>query len=237
MVTIHRSILNGLQNIADLFYPQLCAGCSASLESSVSVLCFRCLQELPLTNFHLLSPNPVEKIFWGRIDVAAATSLFYFTQDTIVQRMMHQLKYRGNKEVGIAMGRKLGETMLHNPRFRDVDYLLPLPLHPKKLKLRGYNQAEVIANGVSEITGWQVLPDLIKRKRFTDTQTHKSRQDRWENMKDRFFNSDSEFLYGKHVVLIDDVITTGATLEACGIEILNGGKTRLSLATIAYVLK
>ena len=237
MKTLHRYISTGLQNIADLFYPQLCAGCSASLDSSDSVLCFRCIQELPLTNFHLVSPNPVEKMFWGRMDVAAATSLFYFTQDTIVQRMMHQLKYRGNKEVGISMGRKLGESMLDNPRFKDVDFLLPLPLHPKKLKLRGYNQAEVIADGVAEVTGWKVLPDLIRRKRFTDTQTHKSRQDRWENMKDRFFNTDPELIAGKHVMLIDDVITTGATLEACGMEILNGGKTRLSLATMAYVLK
>ena len=237
MITLHSAISNSLQHIADLFYPQLCAGCSASLDSPDSVLCFRCIQELPLTNFHLLSPNPVEKMFWGRMDVAAATSLFYFTQDTIVQRMMHQLKYRGNKEVGLAMGRKLGESMRDNLRFKDVDYLLPLPLHPKKLKLRGYNQAEVIADGVSEVTGWKVLPDLVRRKRFTDTQTHKSRQDRWENMKDRFFNTDPELLNGKHVVLIDDVITTGATLEACGMEILNGGKSRLSLATMAYVLK
>ena len=191
---------------------------------------------MPLTNFHLHAGNPVEKIFWGRIHLAAATALCHFTAGSTIQQLLHQLKYQGNQEAGYFLGGMMGSALHASDRFAGVDMLLPLPLFAARQKKRGYNQAAVLCNGIASITGWPVNTTAITRQQATETQTHKSRVERWMNMEDKFELSDKNTIAGKHILLVDDVVTTGATLEACGQALLRVAGVKLSIATLAYTV-
>ena len=227
-------IANVVEAIAHLFYPQLCAGCGNDLQGTGQVICLRCFDQIPVTNFHLHAANPVEKIFWGRVAVTAAASYTYFTKDSMMQQLLHGLKYQGRKETGIFFGRKIGAALLDSNRFLDLRAIIPVPLHPKKEKKRGYNQAAVIAAGISEKMQLPLVTDSLLRTGASETQTHKSRVERWHNIAGLFKVSKDRELTGKHVLLVDDVITTGATLEACAAELLKTEGTRVSIVTIAY---
>lgn len=181
--------------------------------------------------------NPVEKIFQGRIEICAATSGFYFTKGMLIQSLIHQLKYKGNKEIGLYLGNIMGKSLLESDRFSDIDVLVPLPLFPHKEHKRGYNQSTILCNGMSEVMEIPVITGNVIRKRFTQTQTKKHRLERWENVEGSFDVLDKQQLIGKHVLLVDDVITTGATLEACGAEILKVNNVQLSIATLAIASK
>lgn len=224
-------VRNGL---TQLFFPHCCYGCGSDLLSEESLLCLRCLADLPETNFAKHSNNPVEKIFWGRIPVAAAMTGFYFSKHAIIQTLIHQLKYKSKKEVGVFLGNRVGIQLKDGNRFSQVDALIPLPLFPDKQKKRGYNQASVIADGISEILGIPVLNNVITRKVFTETQTKKGRTDRWENVRESFALLNEAAIQNKHVLLVDDVITTGATVEACGSVLLSAKNTQLSIAALAF---
>jgi len=224
-------------DLLHLLYPHACAGCGSDIISEAQLLCVECSAGLPLTNFFDINANPVEKIFWGRIPVIGAGSLVYFTKQSIMQRLLHLLKYRGNKEVGLYFGRRIAEDIMDSPRFGDIDVIVPLPLHLKKQRSRGYNQAEVISTGLAEKLKLPVVTNAVNRKRRTTTQTHMNRIDRWGNMEGKFELTRPQYLAGKHVLLVDDVITTGATLEACGAEILKAEGCRLSIASVAYTSK
>ncbi|BFG71441.1 ComF family protein [Sediminibacterium sp. KACHI17] len=180
--------------------------------------------------------NPVEKAFFGRIRVEQAGALYYFTKHSLVQELMVQLKYRQNKHAGLFLGRMMGYALRSEPRFADIDLLLPLPLNPKKEFKRGYNQAEVICEGIREVWSRPLKTQLLQREKFTDSQTTQNRLSRWQNMEGVFKISASEQLIDKHVLLVDDVITTGATLEACGQTLMSIPNCRLSLAAAAYTL-
>lgn len=221
-------------DLLHLVYPHSCPGCGNDVIGGNQFLCIGCLNELPVTGFFSADDNPVEKIFWGRVDVVHAGALVYFTKQSIMQRLLHLFKYRGNKEVGLFFGRRIAEELIGSARFGDIDVLVPLPLHYKKEKLRGYNQAEELCNGMAESLNLPVLPNAITRKSRTKTQTHMNRMERWGNIDGKFELSREEYLKGKHVLLVDDVITTGATLEACGTEILKAKGARLSIASLAY---
>jgi ComF family protein len=181
--------------------------------------------------------NPVEKIFWGRLALTAAMSEFYFTKGTLIQTLIHEFKYKGNIDAGMYLGAKMGNSLLSNNRFAKIDALIPLPLFADKEFKRGYNQATIICNGISETTNIPVLKNNVVRKRFTETQTKKQRTERWENVATSFEIKNPKELKNKYVLLVDDVVTTGATLEACGAEILKVEGTRLSIATLAYASK
>lgn len=224
-------IKNGL---TQLFFPHTCYGCGSDLLSEESLLCLRCLNDLPETNFAKHANNPIEKIFWGRMPVVAAMTGFYFSKHAIIQTLIHQLKYKGKKEVGIFLGNRLAMQLKDSNRFNQIDALVPLPLFPDKLKKRGYNQAAVIADGMSEVLGIPVLNNVITRKLFTETQTRKGRTDRWQNVKESFALLNTDVIQNKHVLLIDDVITTGATTEACGSVLLSAGDISLSIAALAF---
>lgn len=219
------------ESFVHLLFPHVCSGCGSDLLSKESVLCMHCLADLPVTDFEKHNNNPVEKIFHGRLKLINATGQFYFTKESLIQRLMHQFKYRSNKELGIQLGRMMGISLKESRRF-DVDALIPLPLFPAKEKRRGYNQAAVLCEGMKETMNIPVLYNVITRPQHTDTQTKKGRIERWKNIDGKFEMINADLIRNKHILLVDDVVTTGATLEACGAELLKADNVRLSLATL-----
>jgi len=189
------------------------------------------MDAMPETNFELHLNNPVEKTFWGRLPLAGATAQFYFTKESLMQHLMHQLKYKGNKELGLQLGRMMGDQILKSGRFQ-VDGLVPLPLFPAKQRRRGYNQATVLCEGMAAVMNIPVLDRVIIRPQHTETQTKKGRIERWKNMEGKFVLSDPDAIRNKHLLLVDDVVTTGATFEACGNELLKAENVILSLASL-----
>lgn len=220
--------------ILHLLFPHVCEGCGTDVLEHDHFLCLKCHSDLPKTEFHLYPNNPIEKIFWGRLPLTNATAQYYFTKNSKMQHLMHQLKYRGNKELGIYLGRLMGYALNASNRFRYVDELIPLPLFPSKEKKRGYNQATVLCEGIAEVLHKPILNNAIRRTSYTDSQTAKNRVQRWENMEGRFELVNKEAIKGKHLLLVDDVITTGATLEACGTELLEAENVQLSVATLCF---
>src|SRR5215831_15819311 len=219
-------------SILHILFPHVCGGCGIDIIDDESSLCMKCIAGLPETNFHLHADNPVEKIFWGRLPVMCATAQYYFTKESLMQRLMHQLKYKGNKELGKQLGRLMGYDLQRTTRFTNVDALIPLPLFPAREKQRGYNQAAILCEGIAEIMNVEILKNTIRRIQPTDSQTKKGRLERWENMQGKFELVQPERIRNKHVLVVDDVITTGATLEACGLELLKVVHARVSIATL-----
>ena len=217
-----------------LVFPHVCEGCGSDVVDDHELLCLKCLGSLPKTGFQFHSSNIVEKMFWGRLPVREASAQYYFTKDSMMQHLMHQLKYKGNKELGIYLGKLMGLSLEQTNRFSNIDALIPLPLFPSKEKKRGYNQAAVLCYGISEIIGVPVLENVVIRTSHTETQTRKNRVARWQNMEGRFLLHEPSKLENKHVLLVDDVITTGASLEACGLEILKAKGAGLSICTLCY---
>ena len=214
-----------------LLFPHVCTGCGSDLLNQETVLCMRCVDAMPETNFEVHPNNPVEKTFWGRLPLAGATAQFYFTKESLMQHLMHQFKYKGNKELGLQLGKMMGEQIQQSGRF-EVDGLIPLPLFPAKEKRRGYNQAAVLCEGMAESMHVPVLDEVIFRPQHTETQTRKGRIERWKNMEGKFILSNPDAIRNKHLLLVDDKVTTGATLEACGHELLQAEKVKLSVATL-----
>ena len=226
-----------LPGIRQLFYPHICKGCGSDLIDDSQLICLRCMRALPYTRFANQPNNPIEKIFWGRLPVKAAHSEFYFSKDSLMQQLIHQLKYNQQQAMGLYLGQLMGTSLLHSSRFAEVEILVPLPLHPAKEKKRGYNQAAIIAAGVASIMNLPVSKQNVIRKNATATQTKKHRIERWENVVDSFSVIRPQELEGKGILLIDDVLTTGATMEACGRAILNAANCTLSMATLAIAEK
>lgn len=216
-----------------VLFPHMCCGCGNDVINKESVLCMRCIEAMPETNFEMHADNPVEKKFWGRLIFTQATAQYYFTRESMIQRLMHQFKYKGNRELGIQLGKMMGERLKNSKRF-NIDALIPLPLFPAKEKKRGYNQATLLCEGIAEGLQVPVLKDVVIRSQYTDTQTKKGRIERWQNMEGKFELVKPGIIANKHIMLIDDVITTGATLEACGIEILKAKNVRLSIGALCY---
>jgi ComF family protein len=233
---MHLRIQKYVEHFTHLFYPHNCIGCGADTIGMKHMLCTRCSYSLPETHFFEKQNNPVEKIFHGRIPVEQAGTVYYFTKNSLMQQLLVQLKYKGNIDVGYFLGRKIGYGLLKEPRYRSVDMLIPLPLNPKKEFIRGYNQSALICDGIREIWQRPVRSDLVTRVRFTETQTHQNRISRWQNMEGVFRVLHPELLENKHLLLVDDVITTGATLEACGKELLKIPGVRLSVAAAGYTV-
>ena len=225
------------ESLLHLIFPHVCAGCGSDILSEQNVLCMRCMIAMPETNFELHPNNPVEKNFWGRLPLEAATAQFYFTKESLMQHLMHQFKYKGNKELGLQLGRLMGNALRSANRFSEIDVLIPLPLFPSKEKKRGYNQATVLCDGMAEILNIPVLNNVITRPQHTETQTKKGRIERWRNIEGKFQLIDPLKIQNKHVLLVDDVVTTGATLEACGNELLKAENVKLSIATLCKAEK
>ena len=227
--------MNLFKDFIGLFFPDICLICGNSLYHGEQIVCSRCLLHLPETNFHLQDDNPVARVFWGRVPIDKASSLYYYKKGGSVQQLIHQFKYHGHQEVGNFLGRYFGEVLRQTDFFNNaIDYILPIPLHPKKLKIRGFNQAEIFALGLAESLESVVDNSSVVRRVATSTQTKKSRYKRWENVNEIFQLTHPEKLEGKNILLVDDVITTGSTMEAC-LQVLNAVKNiHLNVASIAF---
>lgn len=233
---MRHSIAPLADGLANLFFPHTCEGCGTDLTHPRALLCAACAGQLPETVFIREAGNPVEQKFYGQLNIAAAGSAFFFTKQSLLQHLVKQLKYHGNREAGYYLGALLGHQLAQTNRFDTVDAIIPLPLNWKKEKRRGYNQAAVIAEGIISVWPKPVLSKVLERKVFTETQTHKDRITRWQSMQGVFGVTQPMAINNKHLLLVDDIITTGATLEACGEAILSVPGTRLSIATVAYTL-
>ena len=222
-----------LNDVISLLYPNLCLACREHTPARGEIICLRCQHKLPKTNFHLERENPFTERFWGRIPIESGAALYHFVRGGRVQELLHRLKYLGKADVGLRLGQWYGEMLRESPYFREVDLIVPVPLHPRKERLRGYNQSALFAKGLSETLRKPWLKNGLVRTSFTESQTQKSRAERLENVMEVFAVGNAAQLTSKHVLVVDDVMTTGATLEACGLKILELPGTKLSFATIA----
>lgn len=226
-------VIRYLKNFIDLFFPNLCVACNNHLMNQEMLVCTKCLYNLPKTKFHLVDENPVAKLFWGRAKIENATSYFYFAKGSKYQDMMHKFKYHNAKEIGYVLGKSFG-TSIKKSKFSEVDIIIPVPLHKSKLRKRGYNQSEWIGKGLAETLDKELSTNNLIRVVQTETQTNKSRFERWKNVDNIFKVIDTESLKDKHILLVDDVVTTGSTLEACANVLLKEvPSVKVSIATIA----
>ena len=224
---------NFLADFFNLLYPDLCVVCGENLLKSEQHICLSCLSSIPKTNYHLHPGNTIEKRFWGKVPVHRATAFFFFQKGSAFQKLLHALKYKGNKEIGEKIGKYAAVDLLESPDFSTVDVIIPVPLHPGKYKKRGYNQSEWIGKGLSEILGKPQDTTTLKRIKENTTQTKKSVFERYENTEGIFECTDTATLAGKHVLLVDDVLTTGSTLEACISALLKTEGIKVSVFTLA----
>jgi ComF family protein len=222
-------------NFIALFFPRLCLACDEPLPFDEPYLCFECQVTLPETDFHLHIQNDFTEKLSVFFPVETAAALFYFTKKSRTQHLIHHIKYEDKREIAIELGKWLGGKLLKQPQFAAIDCIIPVPMHPKKERLRGYNQANVFAIGISEATNWRLAANALRKVKMTDSQTHKSRLERRNNMLEVFALGDPSVIRGKNVLLVDDVMTTGATLEACA-QVLREAMPdiKISVATIAF---
>jgi ComF family protein len=222
--------------IAHLFYPSICFGCRKNEISPTEWLCLNCLSTLPLTGFENTRDNPVEQLFWGRTPIQFASSCFFYVEKTPIQRLIHEVKYKEQQQLGRWLGQMMGRRLANIFHASKVDLLLPMPLHPKKQKHRGYNQATLLCEGIHAITNCNFLEQVLIRNTNTKTQTKKSRIERWENVSEVFDITINENVINKHIVLVDDVITTGASTEACAATLIKKGASAVSICSLAFTL-
>ncbi len=223
-----------IQDFINLFFPNTCNICGRQLFHHENLICTVCKSELPYTNFHKYNMNPVEMSFWGRIEINKATSFLLYTKGDMVKTILHSIKYKGNKPLAIEMGRIFGLHLKENNIFNSIDVIIPVPLHPKKLNKRGYNQSELIAEGISSILDISVVREGLYKNTNTSTQTRKNRYERWINSENMYTVCNASTFENKNILLVDDVLTTGATLEACCIAFKNLKVESLNIATLAY---
>ena len=225
-----------LDDLLYLFFPEACAACGRSLVNQEKTICTVCRFKIPKTNYHQWKNNPMEKHFWGRVNFEMAISFLYFGKETKVQELLHQLKYKGREDVGIFMGELYGSELKEQHAIDAVDFIVPVPLHPSRERFRGYNQAFKFGKGISDATGIPIRTDFLLREIASSTQTKKSRFERWKNVEQIFVAEKTNEWQGKHVLIVDDVMTTGSTLEACSRALLNTSEVKLSAATIAVAI-
>ena len=230
-----RFIRTCFTDFADLLFPTLCLGCKDSLGANERILCTRCRINLPETNQHRESTDLyVLNRFAGRVPIKFSASYLYFTKGGIAQKLIHSFKYKDQKEAAKEVARWYGHQLKSESNWvQEIDVLIGVPLHESRFRQRGYNQADWIAAGFSEAFNIPMRTDVLVRNRFKNSQTRKNRMERWENVKTVFAVQNPNEVNGKNIVLVDDVLTTGATLEACAIELLQAGCKSVGILTLA----
>ena len=222
-----------LQSLINLFFPKACAGCDSILLINEKLICTECRHNAPLTNFHNYPNNEAFLKFYGRLDIEFASALLYFQKKGIVQELIHKLKYKGHQEIGETIGYWYAEELKDIEILKSIDYIIPVPIHKKRLKERGYNQVTTFGNALSETMNIPVLNLILVRDKYTKSQTKKNRIGRNEVVEQIFSLTATNEYKNKHFLLVDDVITTGATLESCGREVLKIEGAKLSIVCMA----
>ncbi len=220
------------EDLVGLIFPKTCVHCGLELNKRENSLCISCEYKLPRSNYHRIPDNPVADKFRGRLPIKSGFSFLRFTQGNMAQTLMHELKYRQREDLGERLGKLFGSVLLIDDQ-PAPDLIIPLPLHESKKRKRGYNQCDSIVQGMSEVIKTPFQTDVVKRVVANPSQTRKSRFDRWENVERIFEVSKPECVLGRHVMLVDDVVTTGSTLESCGRALLEAGAKELTIATLA----
>jgi ComF family protein len=219
-----------------LLFPRLCYACGDHLMRNERLICTECYVVIPRTNYHIIQDNPVAQLFWGRCMIEKAAAFSYYNKNSRIRKLIHNMKYKGNKEIGYELGRIYGLSLKSSGFMDDIDIVIPVPLHPSKKRVRGYNQSEVISMGIADAAGLSVDIKSLVRKVVSATQTKRSRYERWTNVDGIFQVAESQVVSGKHILLVDDVITTGSTLESCAIELLKEEGVRVSVVALAFAV-
>lgn len=221
------------KDLLNLFFPRLCPACGAAALPDSLEFCLQCEVNLPYTNYHLLDENPFTVRFWGRLPIEHGTAMMAFSKGGRTQRLLHAIKYKNRKDLALYLGQSYGRALLQAPAYEKTDLILPVPLHPRRFRERGYNQSAFFAQGLSAAMGVPWAEKYLSREAYTLTQTQKSRIERFSNVDGAFSLQYAGELAGKQILLVDDVLTTGATLEACGSMIVEVPGVKLCLATLA----
>lgn len=227
-----RQIWSLVQDLFGLLYPRLCAACNEALKKQEDEICLKCEFDLPYTDFHLHQEHSLAKQFWGRVKLRQAMALLYYSKGNRTQQILHQFKYKNQPEIGLMLGKKIGERLKSSGS--NIQLIIPVPLHPSRQRKRGYNQSEYLAKGIAAVLQVPVHSNILLRKTATSTQTKKDRFARVENMKEIFTIKNSALLVSQHVLLVDDVITSGATIEACALSLESAAPASISVAAAAY---
>jgi ComF family protein len=217
-----------------LLFPRLCHGCGTHLMRNEQLICTECFVMIPRTGFHSMPGNPVEQIFWGRCLLEKAATFSIYNRGSRIRNLIHTLKYKGIKEIGYELGRIYGLSLKSSGFTDDIDIIIPVPLHPLKLHARGFNQSEIISAGISDVTGIPVDVSSLERITVSTTQTRRTRYDRWTNVEGIFRIVSPGSIVNRHVLLVDDVITTGSTIESCAGELLKIRGVKVSVTALAY---
>lgn len=225
-----------IKNLLNLFFPKVCLACNHQLKDNESGICTNCRHKLPVTSFHQEKDNSVEKVFYGRAKLEHATALLYFQKKGMVQQLLHNLKYRGYEHIGALLGKWLGHELKHSEYYKNIDLIIPVPLHKRRLKKRGYNQVEKFAQEIAKALQAEYNPNILIKTTSTTTQVFKKRTARWDSSKASFQVKNAHLLEHKHILLVDDIITTGATIEACANQLFTANSNKnlkISVATMA----
>lgn len=221
------------QHLLNLVFPKNCCICKENLVGNEEEICTTCLYHIPRTNFHLQKDNVIEKRFWGKTNIERATAFFFFQKGSDYRELLHLLKYKGEQQIGVILGKYAAADLLQSPDFSKFDFLVPVPLHRNKLKQRGYNQSECIAKGLNQVLHTPIDSTNLFRVIENPTQTKKSVYERWENTNGIFDIHDQTIFEDKHILLIDDVLTTGSTLVACAEALQKTKNIKISIFTLA----
>lgn len=224
------------EDFISLLFPRKCYACGSHLVRNESLICTECYVVIPRTNYHTLTDNPVAQLFWGRCMIEKAAAFSYYNKGSRIRKLIHNLKYKGIRELGYELGRIYGLSLDSSGFMDDIDLIIPVPLHPEKKQIRGYNQSEIISFGIADAVHLPVDVNSLVRTIVSATQTKRSRYERWTNVEGIFEVIDPQPIMRKHVLLVDDVITTGSTIESCVNELLKTEGVKVSVVALAFAV-